>query len=82
MTDREHEQELTELKIEMESMRTEFRSELKAIAEAQQKTAKSVEGLVEAWKAAGLLVSFVKWAASIVTALGILWAAVTHLGKG
>lgn len=39
----------------------------------------NTQALVDAWKAAGQLVSFVKWAASIVTALVIVWTAITKL---
>jgi hypothetical protein len=34
---------------------------------------KGVSDLVSAWRAAGTLVSFVKWAAGVVTAVAILW---------
>lgn len=34
--------------------------------------------LVEAWRAAGSLVKFVKWASTFVTAIGILWIAARH----
>lgn len=66
----EHEREMEELRqrvIAMESKITEIND--------------SVKGLVKAWEAAGTLVGLVKWAASIVTAAGVLWAAVTHTGK-
>lgn len=36
----------------------------------------SIEGLVKAWEAAGTLLTFIKFAASIVAALGVLWAAI------
>ena len=36
----------------------------------------SLSGLVKAWEAAGALVSFVKWAAAIVTAVATLMAVV------
>lgn len=38
----------------------------------------SIKQLVDAWNAAGTLVTFVKWAASIVTAFAIVWWAVTN----
>lgn len=37
---------------------------------------RKIDGLVRAWEAAGALVGFVKLAASVVTALGILWAVI------
>jgi len=39
------------------------------------KLEQSIESLVKAWQAAGTLVSFVKWAAGLGTALGVMWTA-------
>ena len=42
----------------------------------------SIENLVKAWEAAGTLVTFVKWAAGLGTALGVAWTALNQfLGK-
>ena len=42
---------------------------VKEIADRLEALEKSVEGLVSAWEAAGALVSFVKWAAIVVSAV-------------
>jgi hypothetical protein len=34
---------------------------------------KATSALVDAWNAAGKVVTFIKWASTLVTALGILW---------
>lgn len=39
------------------------------------KLEQSIESLVKAWQAAGTLVTFVKWAAGLGTALGVAWTA-------
>jgi hypothetical protein len=38
----------------------------------------SIENLVKAWEAAGTLVTFVKWAAGLGTALGVAWTALNQ----
>lgn len=49
--------------------------------EVAEQTAATKE-LVEAWKAAGKMVAFVKWTSTLVTALGILWVFVKHFWAG
>ena len=43
----------------------------------EESTAATKE-LVEAWKAAQSLVTFVKWGSTLVTAVGILWVAIRY----
>lgn len=40
----------------------------------------SIRQLVEAWNAAGTLVTFVKWAASVVSAFAVIVWAITNSG--
>jgi uncharacterized transporter YbjL len=56
-----HEVDIALLKKEMEQMRSD-------VAEIKD----SVESLVDAWKAAGVLVSAVKMAAAVVLAIGVI----------
>lgn len=47
-----------------------------------EKLEQSIESLVKAWQAAGTLVTFVKWAAGLGTALGVAWTALHQfIGK-
>ena len=47
-----------------------------------EKLEASIENLVKAWEAAGTLVTFVKWAAGLGTALGVAWTALSqYIGK-
>ena len=48
--------------------------------DVEQQTLATKE-LVKAWEAAQTLVTFIKWASTLVTALSLLWVFVWH-GKG
>lgn len=61
---------VTLLRAEVGELRTD-------VAELTRET----KELVDAWKAAGKLVAFVKWISTIVTALGILWVFIGHWWK-
>ena len=50
------------LQIEVDALRKDVAAQTEATKE-----------LVEAWRAAGKAVAFVKWTSTFVTALGILW---------
>lgn len=74
MTDpKSHEEfvSLAILQLDVENLRYDVRKQTEATKE-----------LVDAWKAAGKAVAFVKWASTLVTALGILWVFVTHWLRG
>lgn len=57
----------------------ELRSEVAQLRIDVERQTAATEQLVKAWEAAETLVSFVKWASSLVTALAILWAVFKHL---
>lgn len=59
--------EVHQLRMEGHQQRQEF-----------QELKDKIDDLLKAWNAATQLVAFIKLAASIVAALGILWASVTH----
>ena len=64
MSDNPHEVEIALLQKELTSLKNEVHT-----------LSKEVSGLVDAWKTASGVVAFVKWMAGVVTAIGILWAA-------
>lgn len=64
MSDNPHEVEIALLQTELTSIKNEVRT-----------LSAEVSGLLEAWRTASGVVSFVKWLSGIVTAAGILWAA-------
>ena len=64
MADNPHEVEIALLQKELTSLKDEVHT-----------LSKEVSGLVDAWKTASGVVAFVKWMAGVVTAIGILWAA-------
>lgn len=53
-----------------------LKADVLALTEAVEKQSSDIAGLVQAWKTANGVVSFMKWLASIVVAGGIIWAAV------
>lgn len=60
-----------------------LQADVSALTEAVEKQSADIAGLVQAWKTANGVVSFMKWLASIVVASGIIWAAVkTKLFSG
>lgn len=60
-----------------------LKADVLALTEAVEKQSSDIAGLVQAWKTANGVVSFMKWLASIVVAGGIIWAAVkTKLFSG
>lgn len=64
MSDNPHEVEIALLQKELTSIKDEVRT-----------LSTEVSGLLEAWRTASGVVSFVKWLSGIVTAAGIIWAA-------
>ncbi len=64
MSDTPHEVEIALLQKEL----VDLKDEVHALS-------KEVSGLVDAWKTASGVVSFIKWLAGVVTAFGIVWAA-------
>lgn len=58
-----------------------LRKDVRELTERIQSLEKSVAGLVEAWNTASGVVKFVKWMASIATAIGILIAAFKGFGR-
>jgi hypothetical protein len=64
MSDTPHEVEIALLQKEL----VDLKDEVHALS-------KEVSGLVDAWKTASGVVSFIKWLAGVVTAFGIIWAA-------
>ena len=63
MADNPHEVEIALLQKELTSLRNDVHS-----------LSKDISGLLEAWKTASGVVSFVKWLSGIITAFGIVWA--------
>jgi len=53
-----------------------LQADVSALTTAVQKQSEDIAGLVQAWKTANGVVSFMKWLASIVVASGIIWAAI------
>lgn len=64
MADNPHEVEIALLQKEL----VDLKDEVHALS-------KEVSGLVDAWKTASGVVAFIKWLASAVVALGIIWTA-------
>lgn len=59
-----------------------IQQDVEALANRMAAMEKSIADLVNAWRAAGTLVSFVKWAAGVVTACAILFGVFKgHLPK-
>lgn len=52
--------------------------DVEVLTENVKELTKKTDDLVQAWTAAGKLVGFVKWLASLVAAVGILWLFVRH----
>lgn len=63
MSDNAHEVEIAILRKELVDLKDEVHS-----------LSNEISGLLDAWKTATGVVSFVKWLAGAVTAIGILWA--------
>jgi hypothetical protein len=56
--------------------------DIRDLKDRLEKLESSIESLVKAWEAAGTLVTFVKWAAGLGTALGVAWTALHQfIGK-
>jgi hypothetical protein len=53
-----------------------LQADVSALTTAVEKQSEDIAGLVQAWKTANGVVSFMKWLASIVVASGIIWAAI------
>lgn len=53
-----------------------LQADVSALTQAVEKQSTDIEGLVQAWKTANGVVSFMKWLASIVVAGGIIWTTV------
>jgi len=53
-----------------------LQADMAALTKAVTKQSEDIAGLVQAWKTANGVVSFVKWVASFVGAMTILWAAI------
>lgn len=70
-------EEIAQLREEVANMHQDFAAQSVRMTQVQD----DIRDLVRAWNAATQLLVFVKWAASIVTAMGILWTAITHVGQ-
>ena len=55
-----------------------LKTELAVLKTELAATNASISEIVQAWRAAGTLVSFVKFAAALVAACAIIWAAIAH----
>lgn len=64
MSDAPHEVQIALLQKEL----VDLKDEVHALS-------KEVSGLVDAWKTASGVVAFIKWVASTIAAVGIIWAA-------
>lgn len=56
--------------------------EVEALQKTVEAQTEATRALVDAWNAAGKVVLFVKWASTLVTALGILWLFLKHFWTG
>ena len=56
----------------------ELQADVGALRVEVKELTTATKDLVEAWKAAGSVVKFVKYASTLVTALGILWVGARH----
>jgi hypothetical protein len=60
----------------------ELKEEMDGLRQDVAELTESTKELVEAWKAAGKLVAFIKWLAGLSTAMGVLWIVVAKLIDG
>lgn len=67
-------QELLEHQLQEERRLTEIEGKLQTLEKQITELQTDIKDLVEAWKAANGIVSFVKWVAGIITAVGVIWA--------
>ena len=73
-----------QLYVLMQSMNTKMSLQLlhQQELENEVKTLKQeTEGLRDAWKAAGTLLTFVKWVAAVAVAFGVLYASLKGAGE-
>ena len=56
----------------------ELQADVRQLREDIEASTAATKELVEAWKAARSLVTFIKWSSTFVTAVGVLWLAVRH----
>jgi len=74
-------QDVATVQLDMASMSDKLDASIAAqreTANAQREQTAATKELVEAWKAARTLVTFVKWASGLVTALTVLWVVLKH----
>lgn len=56
----------------------ELRKEVTDLSDAMKAQTAATKELVDAWKAGRALVTFIKWSSTVVTAVGVLWAAIRY----
>lgn len=70
MGDREMAAQLGELRADI----SDLKEQIDALAQAESAQTAATAELVEAWNTGTGVVKFVKWLASVIGALGVLWA--------